>query len=146
MLFAGMSGLFLLGSTLAAGTPRYQYSPSTAKVAACAHAGKAIALPAEFPRAFPFPRGTVIDRTKPLLKGQIGIYGYVPSAGFASTVTFFRREVPRAGFKLLGFEVDAPNDSEGTYQGRGKIGRWQLRSLPACRAAMSFAASAEAVK
>lgn len=113
-------------------------------MAACAHAGKPIALPGTFSILFPFPRGTTILRTKPLLKGQIGIYGFVPSSGFVSTVNFFKREVVRAGFKLVGFEVDAPNDSEGTYRGHGKIGRWQLRSLPGCVKAMAFSASSEA--
>lgn len=124
----------------------YTYDPSAAKIAACAHAGKPIALPAAFPRAFPFPHGTDIDATRHLLKGQIGIYGFVPSTGFADTVNFFKTRVPKAGFKLVSFEVDSPNDSEGTYQGDGKVGRWQLRSLPGCPRAMSFAASAEPSK
>jgi hypothetical protein len=129
----------------ASGQPRYSYGPKQARVVTCAHAGKPIALPAAFPAQFPFPRGTTIDQTKPLLKGQIGIYGYVPSGGFVSTVNFFKREVVRAGFKLVGFEVDSPNDSEGTYRGHGKIGRWQLRSLPGCSKAMAFSASSEPV-
>jgi hypothetical protein len=129
----------------AAGASRYPYVPRQAKVAACAHAGRAIALPAAFPSRFPFPRGTILDHTKPLLKRQIGVYGYVPSRNFVSTVTFFRREVVRAGFTLIGFEVDSPNDSEGTYRGYGKVGRWQLRSLPGCAAAMAFSASAEPI-
>jgi hypothetical protein len=128
---------------LAAGRSQYLYQPKLARVAPCAHAGKAIALPKAFPARFPFPRGTAINRTKPLLKGQIGIYGYVPSTGFVATVNFFKREVVRAGFKLVGFEVDSPNDSEGTYRGYGKIGRWQLRSLPGCTKAMAFSASSE---
>lgn len=64
-------------------------------------------------------------------------------ASCAATVNLFKRQVPKQGFKLLDFEVDSPNDSEGTDRGYGKIGRWQLRSLPGCPRAMSFAASAE---
>ena len=142
---AAIATLLFTQSVSAAGSPRYPYLPRQANVAACAHAGHAIALPALFPTRFPFPRGTVINHTKPLLKGQIGVYGYVPSRTFASTVNFFRREVVRAGFTLIGFEVDSPNDSEGTYRGYGKIGRWQLRSLPGCASAMAFSASAEPV-
>lgn len=127
----------------------FLYSPTAAGIASCAHPGKAIALPSDFPRAFPFPYGTDIDRIgrgAPLLKGQVGIYGFVPSGSFASTVNFFKAQVPRQGFKRLDFEVDSPNDSEGTYQGHGKIGRWQLRSIPGCPHAMTFAASAQSTK
>lgn len=125
----------------------YHYVPADAKVPACAHAGKPIALPSAFPRQFPFPPGTDIDATHPLTsKHQIGIYGYVPSSGFASTVNFFKVQVPKHGFKLVYLEVDSPNDSEGTYQGHGEVGRWQLQSLPGCSGAMRFAVSAEPTK
>lgn len=108
--------------------------------------GKAIALPAGFPRQFPFPHGTYLDKTRPLMfKHQIGIYGYVPSPSFATTVNFFKNQVPKQGFKRLDFEVDSPNDSEGRYQGFGKIGAWALRSLPQCTGFMAFSASSEPV-
>ncbi len=143
MSSAAIAVIWFAECVSAAGSSRYPYVPRQSKVAACAHAGPAIALPAAFPTQFPFPRGTIINHTKPLLKRQIGIYGFVPSRNFTSTVTFFRREVVRAGFALIGFEVDSPNDSEGTYRGYGKVGRWQLRSLPGCAAAMAFSASSE---
>ncbi len=128
-------------------TSGYRYVPANAKVPACARAGKPIPLPAAFPRQFPFVIGTDIDATHPLSsKHQIGIYGYVPSSGFAATVNFFKVQVPREGFKLVYLEVDSPNDSEGTYQGHGQVGRWQLQSLPGCPGAMRFAVSAEPVK
>jgi len=117
---------------------------ATTKLPACAHAGKRIAVPRAFPRQFPLPSGTVIDATKHLAKGQIGIYGFVPSHTFASTVNFFKILVPRHGFKVLNLEADFPHDSEGTYQGYGKVGRWQIRSIAGCPRAMTFAASAEA--
>lgn len=122
------------------------YAPAAAKRPPCAGAGKAIALPKGFPYQFPFPRGTYLNKSKPLMfKHQIGIYGYVPSPSFAVTVNFFKNEVPKQGFKRLDFEVDSPNDSEGRYQGYGKIGAWQLRSLPNCKGFMAFSASAEPV-
>lgn len=112
-----------------------------------ARAGKPIRLPAAFPRQFPFLPGTDIDATHPLLtKQQIGIYGYVPSRSFASTVNFYKVQVPRRGFRLVYLEVDSPNDSEGTYQGHGSVGRWQLQSLPGCSRAMRFSVSAEPSK
>jgi hypothetical protein len=121
------------------------YVPSQGKVAACAHAAKAIPLPARFPAEFPFPANTIIDRTGALPHGQkgVGIYGFVPSTGFAATVNFFRHQVPRHGFKLLYLEVDSPHDSEGQYRGFGQVGEWQLRALPGCPLAMSLAVSAE---
>lgn len=114
----------------------------------CAHAGKPIPLPASFPKQFPFPPGTVIDRTAKLhaAKGQIGIYGFVPSSSFASTVNFFKTLVVSKGFKRLYFEADSPHDSEGTYKGFGKIGVWRLAAIAGCPKAMNFQASAEPVK
>lgn len=125
----------------------YGYQPSQAHIAACAHAGRPIALPGAFPRQFPFPAGTDIDATRPLrFKHQIGIYGFVSSRGFAATVNFFRYQVPKQGFKLLHFEVDAPNDSEGTYQGHGRVGIWQVRKIFGCPQAMTLAVSTEPSK
>ncbi len=122
----------------------YTYSPAKAQRPTCVKVGKAITLPSGFPARFPFPRGTYLDKTKPLIfKNQIGIYGYVPSASFVATVNFFKNQVPKQGFKRIDFEVDSPNDSEGRYQGFGKIGAWALRSLPDCKGFMAFSASAE---
>lgn len=119
--------------------------PSQGNVAACAHAGKAIALPAKFPAAFPFPAGTVIDHSGSLPHGikGVGIAGFVPSSSFASTVNYFIRQVARSGFKVLYHEIDAPHDSEGQYRGFGVVGEWQLRALAGCPKAMSIAVSAE---
>jgi hypothetical protein len=124
------------------------YNPHKAAVAACAHAGRPIPLPAAFPGQFPFPPGTVLDRTAQLnaAKHQIGIYGFVPSSSFPSTVNFFKRMVVAKGFKRLYFEVDSPHDSEGTYKGFGKVGVWRLEALPGCPKAMNFSASAEPAK
>lgn len=128
------------------GSGDYRYDLSAARQPSCVKVGKAIALPAGFPRQFPFPHGTYLYKTKPLIfKHQIGIYGYVPSPSFATTVNFFKNQVPKQGFKRLDFEVDTPHDSEGRYQGFGKIGAWALRALPACKGFMDFSASAEPV-
>lgn len=116
------------------------YSPGLAHVPACAHAGPPIGLPIRapqrFPPHFPFPDGTDLVRTAPLLHGVhgVGVYGYIPSASFARTVHFFPRELPKAGFRVLAVEIDSPHDSEGTYQGRGYQGRWALQSIPGCKA------------
>jgi hypothetical protein len=126
-------------------SPSYTYVPGSANIPACAHAGKAIPLPKGFPTQFPFPNGTDIMSSGPLPQGVkgIGISGYVPSSGFSDTVLFFKNQVKQAGFKVLDFQADAPNDSEGSYLGFGHTGTWQLKSLPGCSAAMHFAASSE---
>lgn len=153
---AGLATLCLVVSACGSSSPTsdekgmvatsYTYSPTRAQKPACVKVGKAITLPPGFPRRFPFPRGTYLDKTKPLMfKNQIGIYGYVPSSSFVSTVNFFKNQVPKQGFKRIDFEVDSPNDSEGRYQGYGKIGAWSLRSLPDCKGFMAFSASAEPV-
>lgn len=122
------------------------YDLAAAHVASCAGAGRAIPLPTDFPRQFPFPQGTVIDRVgrgAPLLKGQVGIYGFVPSPTFNTTVLFFKNEIVPAGFQRIDFEVDEPHDSEGTYRGHGKVGRWALQAIVGCPHVMRFSASAE---
>jgi hypothetical protein len=123
-----------------------RYDPKAANVPACTHAGKAIPLPRDFPLQFPFPQGTAINKVGPLpIKGVKGIEidGFVPSTVFKDTVQFFRDEIPKAGFKLLDWQADAPNDSEGTYSGHGHIGGWQLKKLFGCTGAMHFASSSE---
>ena len=147
-------GLILLPALCGCGTshtsapPSYHYDLRKAAAPSCAHAGKPIPLPAAFPKQFPFPSGTVIDRTARLhaAKGQIGIYRYVQSTSFKSTVNFFKSHVVAKGFKLVYFEVDSPHDSEGTYKGFGKLGVWQLAAIAACPKAMVFSASAEPAK
>lgn len=140
----GISSSNVSGTTA---TPTsYRYHPAAASVPSCARAGKAISLPLDFPAKFPFPAGTVIVRSgrgRPLLKGQVGIYGFVPSPTFSETVLFFKNEIERSGFRRLDFEVDTPHDSEGAYSGHGTIGRWALSAIVGCPHAMRFSASAE---
>lgn len=143
LVVSGCGGSSTSSSGTATATT-YAYSPAGAQKPGCVKVGKAITLPAGFPSRFPFPRGTYLDKTKPLIfKNQIGIYGYVPSQSFVATVNFFKNQVPKQGFKRIDFEVDSPNDSEGRYQGFGKVGAWALRSLPDCKGFMAFSASAE---
>lgn len=126
-------------------SPSLRYDPTVAHVPSCAHPTRAIPLPKGFPTRFPFPRGTVLTKSGPLplrVKG-VGIDGFVPSAGFKQTVTFFPREVRHAGFKVLDYQADAPNDSEGTYRGYGRVGAWRLHRIPGCPGAMVFGASSE---
>jgi len=142
---AVLSACAVLSGCGGSSSTSYQYDPTAASIAACAHAGKAIPLPKSFPSAFPFPNGTDITSSGPLPQGVKGVQinGFVPSSGFVDTVLFFKNQVKAAGFKLLDSQADAPNDSEGTYLGHGHSGTWQLRSLPGCKDAMHFAASSE---
>ena len=134
-------------SSIPASSYRYRYRPMLARVPACTHTGKARAWPAHFPTQFPVLPGTLIDGYRVPVGGGIAASGYVPSRSFRSTVQFFQRQVPRAGFTVLDTEVDAPHDSEGTYAGFGYIGRWALRSLlTGCKGAMFFEVSAVPAK
>lgn len=123
---------------------QYVYKRSAARVPACAHAGRVIALPRAFPATFPFPPGTAItaqqgyrgDLTRPVISG------IVPSATFASTVSFFLQELPRAGYRIRDGEAET-FEAESVFLGRGYIGRWRIRALDSCPSAMVLFAFAE---
>ena len=118
------------------------YHPAQARVPACAHAGKAVAFPANFPQNFPVPPGTAITGHRTPIGGGIAATGFVPARSFKQTVNFFPPQLKRAGFKVLHREVDAPHDSEGSYEGHGYLGGWALRAMPGC-AAMTIQISAK---
>lgn len=138
-LSAAAALLFLAGC---GGGSSHTYTPSAARLPACAHAGKAIAMPSGFPADFPFPDGSAITSAKKALKVTV-VKGVIPITSFKDTASFFTREVRNAGFKVLYSEADPPRDAEGSYRGHGYAGRWTLEHLPACSEAVAFAAFAQ---
>jgi len=123
---------------------RYVYKQPAAHTPSCAHTGRAIALPRSFPASFPVPPGTSItsqigyrgDNTRPVISGVI------PSASFGSTVTFFLTQLPRAGYSIRNGESEA-FEAESVFLGHGYIGRWRVRALDTCSAAMLLFVFAE---
>jgi len=111
----------------------YPYRKSAAHAPACARAGRVIDLPRGFPKSFPFPPGTAItsrigyrsDLTRPI------VGGVVPSSTFASTVSFFLTQLPRAGYRVRDGDAEAA-EAESVYVGHGYIGRWRVRALDTC--------------
>ena len=144
----GVARTPLAGAAPGGASPRfstqYLYKRSAARAPACAHAGRAIALPRGFPASFPFPPGTAItsvigyrgDNTKPVISG------IVPSTGFGPTVSFFLTGLPQAGFRLRDGEAEAA-EAESVFVGHGYIGRWRLRALDTCSSAMVLFVFAE---
>lgn len=135
----------LTGATRPANGLPPPYRPSAARVPACANAGRAIALPARFPAQFPLPLHTAITSQQPREGGfMIGgikpahsaggvlVSGIVPATDVAAAAHFFLATLPRAGFSVVMSEVDAPNDSEITFEGRGYLGRAALLAIADC--------------
>jgi hypothetical protein len=128
--------------TATATTNSFAYNPAHAHVPPCAHAGAPIALFGNFPKSFPFPPGTSITGHRVPIGGGIAEIGFIPAATFTAGVKFFPNELPHAGYKVLHVEIDAPHDSEGSYQGHGYLGGWSLRSISGCKGVLAMQASA----
>lgn len=122
----------------------YLYRAAAARVPACAHAGRAIVLPGKFPHDFPMPPHTVITSWHREV-GAIAVVGSIPSTSFVSTAAFFNRELPLAGYKVLYHQTDVGRDAEGTFRGKGYVGRWQLEFMKTCNA-VGFGAAAQRSK
>jgi hypothetical protein len=124
-------------------SPSITYDPADAHLPACARAGEAIALPKNLPVSFPIPPGSAITGQRVPIGGGIAGTGFIPRTSFASAVHYIPNHLAARGFKLLHLEIDAPNDSEGSYQGHGYVGGWSLRSIAGCAGAMVFQVSAK---
>lgn len=119
-----------------------RYDAALAAIPACAHAGKAVSLPNSFPRAFPFPGGSAITSTSTQF-GATVINGYVPSKNFNTTLQFFMKGLPAAGFRIGDHDAEPPREGEGEYIGHGFVGRFKIRSIAGCSGALTFQASSK---
>jgi len=121
------------------------YKPSAALLPTCAHTGKPIALPVDFPKQFPLPKGSAITGTSKQF-GAVVVNGFVPTKKFATSLTFFMSELPAAGFRIGDHDAEPPREGEGAYVGHGYIGRFKIHSIPGCTSALTFQASARSSK
>jgi hypothetical protein len=143
---AALSSLFLLagcgggGGESEAEKEREAKAAASAGLPSCNAKATSATLPAAFPSTFPLPPDTVLTSV-----GQGGggtfVRGVVPM-GLKQTAEFFRREVPKAGFKPG--EADAePWEAESEFSGEGVEGKWKVNELPRCveKAALLVAVS-----
>lgn len=143
-----LAGLLAVGLLAGCGgsSNDYTYHASDASMPGCVqslHPGTAIGLPAGFPKDFPFPHGTLVAHTNQPLPGETWIYGYVPSTGLAASITFFRTQTKKAGYRTLGYYGDGTDDSGGRFAGHGYTGRWYVEAMKGCKGALRLAASAK---
>jgi hypothetical protein len=135
----------LSGATRSATALPPPYRPSAARVPACAEAGRAIALPARFPAQFPLPLHTAVTSWQPRQggfmlggikpahsAGGVLVTGIMPAPDIAAAARFLLGTLPHAGFSIVMSEVDAPNDAEITFEGRGYLGRSALLAIADC--------------
>jgi hypothetical protein len=117
------------------------YHQADAKVPACAHAGKAIALPHGFPANFPFPPHTALtSHTRSF--GAIIVEGIVPASSFDDAQSFFTKKLPDAGYTLSEQDAEPPREAEARYSGKGYEGGWRIRLILSCPGAFTLQASA----
>ena len=103
---------------------------------ACARAGTPVSLPDAFPRSFPLPEGTVLDRMRSE-SGATVVEGYVPG-NLDGVREFMNDELPNAGYELEGGETEE-HDAETEFRGNGVEGRLKLRDISDCEGAVTLA-------
>jgi hypothetical protein len=109
---------------------------------ACAKAGPPVPLPSGFPDPFPLPDGTRITRAvQSAAKTLVVVDGFVP-LGFKPTVSFLRRELPRAGYTVDDADIEK-DEVETLYSGRGvDRGSWIVFEIPGCPQAVKLTVTA----
>jgi hypothetical protein len=109
---------------------------------ACAKAGPPVPLPSGFPDPFPLPDGTRITRAvQSAAKTLVVVDGFVP-LGFKPTVSFLRRELPRAGYTVDDADIEK-DEVETLYSGHGvDRGSWIVFEIPGCPQAVKLTVTA----
>ena len=101
----------------------------------CAQAGPAVSIPAEFPKDFPLPPGTVITATREV-GPAIVLDGFVPME-LPKATRFFLQKLTAAGFRLGRGEAER-GEAEDRFFGKGVIGSFRLRSIEQCPGALQL--------
>src|SRR5947209_8156450 len=115
-VFALSAFAVLFQPAAAAGSAPYTYKPNQARIPACANAGKALPLPAGFPRNFPLPPHSAITFRQTGGTG-VKVSGFVPIASITAGRKFFLSQLPKAGFKVFLFDTEPGVEVESEFQG-----------------------------
>jgi hypothetical protein len=126
----------LAGCGSAASGGSAPYRPSNASIPKCAHAGRAISLPKEFPHNFPLLAGTAITAKSTF--GDLVVNGFVPSESFDSTVKDLTNTLSNAGWTAAEQDAEPPFEADSIDAGSGYYAQWKLRSIPGCSGAMTI--------
>jgi len=102
---------------------------------ACANAGPAVAIPADFPATFALPDGSIVvgadtpagggSRIKVLVPLEVGEFG-----------KYLERALPAAGLAIGGGEAEA-DELESKFSGAGVAGQLTARELSGCPGILS---------
>ena len=140
--------LFFLGALCPLGNAAAQtsltvYRPAAAKIASCAHAGRARHLPRSFPASFPLPAHSAITASAVLSQGAgARVSGFIPLRTISQARAFFNHQLPLTGFTPMMADSEAGIEAESGFAGHGWVGRWKVRVIPHCRGALAFSANA----
>lgn len=104
--------------------------------AACAQGEGSAKPPADFPAAFPLPRGTVINATRPLAGGFSVLEARVPGE-IEGVRDSMKEQLPKEGFALG--EGDAEEqEAETDFSGHGISGHLKLHTIAECPGALTL--------
>ena len=116
-------------------------SEGRAALPPCGDVGPATAAPAAV-RALPFPERGVLSWTQ--RRGRYVLAGGALPLSLRDARDFYRRELPRAGYRLA--QGDAERyEAETGFAGHGIRGRLKLNALPGCPGATLFQLAVRAV-
>lgn len=133
--YAAAAGLVLGVSLLVSGCgddqpPGGAADPGAQSSCVAAATEAATPYPANFPKDWPFPPGTVVtDVSEP--DDETVVLTAISSLDFDRVLEFFRGDVARAGFVSHGGEAEA-DDAESEWSGGGFHGRWALQGSRDC--------------
>ena len=97
---------------------------------ACAGAGPAVPIPAEFPATFPLPDGSVVVGADTPAGGGTRITVLVPLEVDELGI-YLERALPAAGLAIGGGEAEA-DELESKFSGAGVAGQLKARELSGC--------------
>jgi hypothetical protein len=134
LLVVSLFAAAAIAASLAVGSRALGQTSRAAALPACAHAGRALALPPGLAR-FPLPAGSVVDR-------RVSKYGYTIFTGHVPGAInpvrdFFVYRLPPAGYRLGQGDSEA-GEAEAAYSGHGVHGRYKVRQLAGCPGALSL--------
>ncbi len=87
--------------------------------------------PADYPRDFPMPAGTVLYHVED--RGADGVIATgVTATPFAQVLAALNGPAQRAGYKVTDGETE-DHDAEANWKGNGYLGRWAIRVSSTCR-------------
>ncbi|MCM2577214.1 lipoprotein [Streptomyces meridianus] len=102
----------------------------TEAVPAGCPSGPGRSLPDAFPQDLPVPDDAVVTGVESRSDHRL-VVDAVTRGGFADTLSFLQKRLPKAGYRLAEGEVEE-HDAESDFSSAQVRGRWAIREMPDC--------------